>query len=1132
MKKQYNIIYKTMQPITIKNWQNDKISQILNKDINQYFTKIGLTINNSNIKINNSSIENKNISIFNKLNSKTTIYDTKFKSNNINDFSFFGANIFIENDYVETLDINLGQYTFNNSFPYINETFHEGVYSLYLNNGNKTFWQPLANGILVKNNVNFKNELYIPSRLNGLNLNIISNFNNSLRYKKGGILNIISSVSGITNINFCDRVNIQSTNVTNCQNIYEYIDNSKKIEVLSCGFISYGKFINNVMSGIQVQMSKLELGQYISLKNDKSFNSFLGYKLTNLYNYITFGSFDNIQNDLNKIDNNKNLLYNHYHNKIQLVEEHQYNSNTGYNSNFPVGGIIWWPESWISRNPNPDKSRVLNWHKKLEHKDYELCDGHIIDNANSKIYSKLFKKTVVPDFAVRYNNSYGNYVDHFCNEEQCTLLFPSCIRVYPGILRTDRWEYLEDGTSKHNPDRRRLGERRCTFECSENGYKVTTSANYACTTSLSVDFRIPPSYIGKVKILCYLYASGASSNEIDSSFSHITSTGNANKRLVIGDIDHTISKDTINFDSNGFASFSHALKGCSTVIKIISFKCLIYDKLGWDLYPLAGGTSVQVFDDYRYGFDSRQISLQGMINYTNYGFFRRMLPYIKTNESNQSWIDPEPPEPIPDPQDYNMITGLIKVVQDNENIVQELLSSLNVSCLENKILSSCYIPIGGLAEFKNNIIETDCSLLSSIVLDPKQTEITDIKLNEYSCKKIKILSTAISLANNYNKFYYISGYPYQKSILISSRVNLNEFHSNEIQYTTTTNDKPFISYSFHQIKNGEIKDGEIKNGEIIENKNLIKLAECYATLYTLVNDIVRLPIQRGQDGANPKWKDPLYDAGSNIAFGYLHYSDMKGERANFPFLYETLSPSTPVFRCQPEEIWTYSEEYIYNLFGSTTQFYDITKCLTNNKNINSYTSHILFDALSLGRIRTIETLDLTDEQYNRLITYTEYNTLSGDAAAQQNRNSQIIKATKNMVDTFDKKIYYPSNYSGAKYAKTAIPPSTTLLTDNMNSYICTDYEKFISQFATIPMKTMGKSIQTTDIISGYLIRMRRYTDCLVKHINTILTSSVTIQEYEEKYVSMDNFANSPLGYLSGETNLDTHVKELTNFNLF
>lgn len=104
-------------------------------------------------------------------------------------------------------------------------------------------------------------------------------------------------------------------------------------------------------------------------------------------------------------------------------------------------------------------------------------------------------------------------------------------------------------------------------------------------------------------------------------------------------------------------------------------------------------------DHYRYGFDSQTKTIKAN-GFSNYGFFRRLVPLIKINDTKDF-----PKVDIPGPVEFD--TKINKMLVIRKNIDDDIINSLNLDniILLNSHLSSCYIPSASdWTCFDNNII--------------------------------------------------------------------------------------------------------------------------------------------------------------------------------------------------------------------------------------------------------------------------------------------------------------------------------------------------------------------------------------------------------------------------------------------
>lgn len=340
---------------------------------------------------------------------------------------------------IDNLSTSFHQFFTDFNFP--NAKYHVNGYktnfAILLNNGISAFWTPANKGVLI-DNIEINDIDLLPTRLNGYtatlnlpaaNYNLQNNYNGtiilnvddvcSLSANKISNLQVNNLLSGVCNFKNIDNLSLNT--------VYDSInlENIKNSQILN----SYISLNNITVKNTAISISNLG---YINF--GESYNSFGSLFVDSNYeHYILSGSIDET-----KITNDQ--CNNVFINNIQYEKftKHYINTTSSdfYQSNTPIGTIVWYPEVWSSYSPSDDKESnktdgtvtVYSYGDPLDY-NWKLCDGQVIGQKN--LYYKLYSKTRTPNYKVKetYKSNLSSY--HFLNEPSILLLPPNLVTITP-----------------------------------------------------------------------------------------------------------------------------------------------------------------------------------------------------------------------------------------------------------------------------------------------------------------------------------------------------------------------------------------------------------------------------------------------------------------------------------------------------------------------------------------------------------------------------------------------------------------------------------------------------------------------------------------------------------------------------
>lgn len=264
----------------------------------------------------------------------------------------------------------------------------------------------------------------------------------------------------------------------------------------------------------------------------------------------------------------------------------------------------------------------------------------------------------------------NNLDDHYLNE-------PNAAWVYPRIAYIKPIQFSSDGTSLQG--RKRM----CIYKKTSNSYIVETTTSFSpCTTKLTFKYQA----FQDIGLEC--------------KFNVQIIQDNVEHQPVISSVILRPSAQTINVQYTNTTADKNSPK--KFTIKCYNFRFVKENNETEAILPLIRtkeDTNLSFTDKYRYGFDSnsKDIIANG---YTNYGLFRRLIPFIKINDTG-TFPYIQPPEAV------QADTKVVKMLIVRKNISNTLIGSLNLDDTDitrnAHYLSSCYIP-SSWATFNYNII--------------------------------------------------------------------------------------------------------------------------------------------------------------------------------------------------------------------------------------------------------------------------------------------------------------------------------------------------------------------------------------------------------------------------------------------
>lgn len=337
-------------------------------------------------------------------------------------------------------------YNFPNAKYYLNG--YKTNFAVLLNNGISAFWTTSDRGLLI-GDIEVDNVKYLPTRLNGYNA--VYNISPSL-----GALTLDKKYNGTIQLNLSNRnltlsafdvSNLYITNGTlvgklqfkNIDNVTIDNLNSQTITIENVKNIQIYKGILQD-SSIIIKNSSISIPDLIMINRVKSYNTFGSISIDNRYDqYILSG--DATVLTVNTNHNNVFLSQNKY----EIFTKHYYDNNY-YESNLPVGSVIWYPQAWSAFYPQHDKNHTVDDGYKGTiniyaygdpmSKNWALCDG---SSTKQSLYEEIYGKTNAPNYVVD-ETGYTNIPDcsglHYLTEPSIVMFPPNLIEVTPTSVRT------------------------------------------------------------------------------------------------------------------------------------------------------------------------------------------------------------------------------------------------------------------------------------------------------------------------------------------------------------------------------------------------------------------------------------------------------------------------------------------------------------------------------------------------------------------------------------------------------------------------------------------------------------------------------------------------------------------------
>lgn len=376
--------------------------------------------------------------------------DDEYSTNFIPDYDIVYSNSVLfakQKSWTESQQEFLTEYNFPAAKYKING--YKNNYAILLNNGINPQWTDIEKGVLI-GDITVNSIKQLPTRLNGYTATITNLTDSYIDKKYNGIIKA-ENFSTTLSANFVYDLQLK-----------RYISPSspKPFNFSNITYLSIESDINTNVTIKNVRYSKLNTRERITIQNSNiaisnlnqidpnSYNTTVSYNVTsNEYkNYLLSGILVNANFGY------RNILVNKL--KLQKQLSHPINETEGYNSNVPIGSIVWYPQAWSSFDPandknssNPDKSILLRGEPTTT--DWELCDGHAIDSTT--LYSMLYGLNTTPNYKVR-ETSYRGFSNintyHFLTEPSVIQFLPSTI--FNFYIASANGTIRQTGGNQHN----------------------------------------------------------------------------------------------------------------------------------------------------------------------------------------------------------------------------------------------------------------------------------------------------------------------------------------------------------------------------------------------------------------------------------------------------------------------------------------------------------------------------------------------------------------------------------------------------------------------------------------------------------------------------------------------------------
>lgn len=448
------------------------------------------------------------------------------KGNTVGDISttslkYITNNNGVKNSTILNYDIVYGNSVLNSSNT-VSSTLHEYLtdynfpaarwlvngyksnYAILLNNGLSTFWTNANKGVLV-DNLNTSSLDLVPTRMNGYTAEGIILNSNALTGKYNGTL-ILSNISNNINAN-TSTGNISADFVYNLQINNITYSGSKSLQFSNITYLSVRPRFNievtlrnvsysivNTINTITAINSNITLNALNQLSTEKSCNTVVSLNIaSNQYKeYILSGIKQNYL--FNNV--NRNIITNVV--KYQKQTPHPYTETLGYNSNVPIGSIVWYPQTWTAFNPADDKDsrsedKVIYLKGIPNSYDWALCDGREIPS--NSLYTQIYGETKTPNYIVNENFYDGLTNDcksyHYLTQPSVMQIIPSTI--FHMYIKGVGGKIRDTGGNQHSRTQN------CVKQIMKKGsYKVqmkTSVSQWRAHSYLSVYFQLDTKHL-------------------------------------------------------------------------------------------------------------------------------------------------------------------------------------------------------------------------------------------------------------------------------------------------------------------------------------------------------------------------------------------------------------------------------------------------------------------------------------------------------------------------------------------------------------------------------------------------------------------------------------------------------------
>lgn len=378
---------------------------------------------------------------------------------------------------------------------------YKSNYAILLNNGTYPYWTKTNKGVLL-GDITANDIDKIPTRMNGYTA-IVNSFTQSvLSGKYNGVLVINKFNKALTsdfifNLQltndgsrvFTDNNTFQFNNIT-----YLFIKGGLDYANVILKNVRYSLFSTN--GTITLQNSNIAVNKVNSISTD-SFNTVVSYNVESVEyrNYILSG----VHPESISIDGlNRNILYGAKRYQKQTL--HPYNTDSGYNSNLPIGAVIWYPEVWSAFNPAHDKNdtqnpRFILTRGEPDTDDWQICSGATVPS--DCLYTQIYGETKTPDYRVLekfYKNQPATVSGHhYLTQQSLIQFFPSSVvSAYPTSVGVAHDLDEQGGDNKHKSNwvwvRQKLS--------GAYDLQMQVKGNWRCHGVVNVKFSIDLSQLG------------------------------------------------------------------------------------------------------------------------------------------------------------------------------------------------------------------------------------------------------------------------------------------------------------------------------------------------------------------------------------------------------------------------------------------------------------------------------------------------------------------------------------------------------------------------------------------------------------------------------------------------------------